>query len=157
MVLLYDSEDWACINPNTGNMRREVVMEHQNNHRENNDNQNNRRPDNRRRSYNRNHSGQEKKTSITRIGSGSRNRGHSNGQTAGAKSRDPQKNNDNMGRESSDYRHGRISRKNNRSLIDHLTAPSGKARRRWMISADIEQLEKISSLKSTNQSIALII
>jgi hypothetical protein len=125
-------------------MKREEVMENQNRHGENNDNQNNRRPDNRRRSYNRNHSGQEKKTSVTRIGSGSRNRGPSNGQTAGAKSRDPQKNNDNMGREGSDHRHGRFSRKNNRSHYDHLNRSIRAKREETVddIRADIDQLEK---------------
>ena len=89
-----------------------------------------------------------KKTSVTRIGSGSRNRGPSNGQTAGAE-QDPQKNNDKAGK-ASDHRHGRFSRKNNRSHYDHLNRSIKQKREETVddIRADIDQLEKISNLKS---------
>jgi hypothetical protein len=129
-------------------------MENQNNHHKNSGNQNNRRPDNRGRPYNRsrNHSGQEKRTSTTRIGSGDRNRSQTNVQGAAVKGKEPQKSNDrpvsdNPNRERSEHRHsqqGRFPRNNNRSHYEPFNRSIRTKREETVedIQSDVEQIEK---------------
>ncbi len=118
-------------------------MEYQNNHNENSDQ--NRKADNRKFPHNRNN-GQEKKTSITRIGG--KNRGNANGHNA-LKGREPQKGNDrhgpeNISRESADHRQGKLARKGGRPHYDHLNRQVRTKREETVedIKADVEQIEK---------------
>ena len=125
------------------NIEREVVMEYQNNRNENND-RNSRKADNRKYPHNRNN-GQEKRTSVTRVGG--RKRGTTNGHAARGK--EPQKGSDrhsagNIGREGTEHRQGKFPRKGGRSHYDHLNRPIRAKREETVddIRADIEQVEK---------------
>jgi len=91
--------------------------------------------------------GQDKKTSITRIGG--KNRGNSNGQANALKGREPQKAADrhgteNAGRDNAEYRQGKFGRKGGRPHHDHLNRPMRTKREETLddIKADIEQIEK---------------